>query len=163
MGIGSFLFAAYFIGIVSGAIMAPLWRLVKHRGASMFIVTDDDTMNLRVKWQRLNGANPKVRTTKGQDAMPTRLGKYAYDAGRGVSAYTIDAKTGEAYRAGPGPTDWPTARDRAIAFMDTRDKKAAMSATENGADWAKIGAIMGAVAVLMTIMILGVIYNFLKA
>lgn len=159
MGIGTFLFAAFLFGGLFGGLATKVFTAIRRLGATCLVITSP-RMNADIKWVKLKGKAPMMNVA-GKKAMPTFQGKLSYDY-KGRTLYTMDAATGEPYKWGGEGVEWPTAYDRASNYLDDREENINTAASDSGQNWAKIGAIMGGMAVLLLVITLGSLFRFFK-
>ncbi len=114
------------------------------------------------------GAKFLTMKIDGKKARVPLTPKYRHDVdgpeiGPGFRMFLLNAKNGLPCRLSESQTyEWPTAYDMVVPYIDGRSETMARATKTDGTQWAKIGAIAGAVSILVLFMLLYFVFQIYK-
>lgn len=163
------------LGIGIGTMAGPLVRYMKRYGATRIILWDPDKMTVRDRWKHLRGKAPTVKID-GKAAKPLLAGNYRHESNGSKPCFILNTRNGLPMRIEDRPeilraladdesqaVVWPTAYDVAEMYADGREERISNSSRDKGADYAKWGAIAGGVAVFLMVVMLGLVFQMMRA
>lgn len=150
-------------GLAFGAFGVIIQQRLRNKDRTAVFQMKEETGQVFLNWVRTKGRTPLVKV-EGEPTIPTPDGvRPRMFMGR--PCFFQDTRSGEYFNPKPGQSmeePWPDAYDRARAYAGIRERNAADSVNDDNVNWAKYGAIMGAVAVMLLVIIGGFLYNTLK-
>lgn len=138
----------FLIGILTGTPVAGFIVYLLHYGKTLLITTNHETGDLALKYKFIRTKNFKM-VGPGGKYRPTFRGVSSWQKGD-RRVFFVDEVKGEAYTIQKGgAVSWPDAYERASAMEDLRERKIATNSNPGKLDWALIGAILAALAVIV--------------
>lgn len=158
IGVSIGLFFGVFLGVLANVIYRklrilnrlPVFKWHRHTG------------QLILAWEKLKGRNPVIKLGN-ERAMPLLEAglRFTY---KDKPAYIIDTQTGEPFKIHTPEMEypWPNAHHRLKAHMSIREERAANASNPDATNWAKYGAIAGAVSVFLVFITLIVLWQSVR-
>lgn len=146
-------------GITFGAMLVGLIANLKRRSRTAHLIVNQRTGEIQETWQATRGKWSRIKAG-GEEAIPAppKDHRYTYKT---RPCFFIDQGTGESFKIDPGEMEepWPNAKHRALAYRDIREKNIANAPRDDNMNYAKIGAILGGIAVFMVFIVLVVLWR----
>lgn len=154
-------FAGFLLSVPLSILLIKIVQIAWRLKRVSFFSISPVTGAIEHTWQKAGGQHPTIKVfgNKVDGSLLERDFLYSY---KDRPAFFVSKANGEPFKVHPDkPLDypWPDAYDRLKSNMDIREKNVAKSSQGDLVEWAKYGAIIGGIAVLLLFVILFLLWQ----